>query len=113
LFIGVSTSTVEEALEGERQGADYLGVGAIYPTGSKADAGEAVGIAGLQAIYAAVKIPVVGIGGVDAKNAALVMEAGATGVAVISAILSQPDIRAAAVTLRAALNLQHTVRHGL
>jgi thiamine-phosphate pyrophosphorylase len=105
LFIGVSTSTVEEALEAERQGADYLGVGPVYPTGSKADAGAAIGSLGLQAICAAVKIPVVGIGGIDRVNAPMVMEAGAAGAAVISAILSQPDIRAAAETLRAALNV--------
>jgi thiamine-phosphate pyrophosphorylase len=103
MFIGVSASTAEEALEAERGGADYIGAGAVYPTGSKADAGEAIGTAGLAGICAAVKIPVVGIGGINAENAPLVVRAGAAGAAVISAILSRDDIRAAAASLKAAL----------
>jgi thiamine-phosphate pyrophosphorylase len=103
MFIGVSASTAEEALEAERGGADYIGAGAVYPTGSKIDAGEAIGIEGLAGICAAVKIPVVGIGGINAENAPLVARAGAAGAAVISAILSQDNIRAAAAALKAAL----------
>jgi thiamine-phosphate pyrophosphorylase len=103
MFIGVSASTAEEALEAERGGADYIGAGAVYPTGSKADAGEAIGIAGLEKICAAVRIPVVGIGGINAKNAALAVRAGAAGAAVISAILSEDNIQAAAEALKAAL----------
>jgi thiamine-phosphate diphosphorylase len=102
MFIGLSASTVEEALYAEAEGADYLGVGAVYPTGSKSDAGEAIGLTGLAAVCAAVKIPVVGIGGVNASNAADVRRTGAAGVAVISAILSQPDIGEATRKLRAA-----------
>jgi thiamine-phosphate pyrophosphorylase len=104
MFIGVSASTVEEARRAEAEGADYLGVGAVYPTGSKADAGEAIGLAALAAICGAVKIPVAGIGGVNAGNAAEVMRAGAAGIAVISGILSQPDIREAARNLRMILD---------
>jgi thiamine-phosphate pyrophosphorylase len=104
MFIGVSVSTVEEALAAEAEGADYLGAGAVYPTGSKADAGEAIGIDGLAEICAAVRIPVVGIGGINAANTAAVLQAGAAGIAVISAIVSQPDIQAAARSLRAILN---------
>jgi thiamine-phosphate diphosphorylase len=103
MFIGVSASTVEEAVKAERDGADYLGAGAVYPTGSKADAGEAIGLAGLAEICSAVKIPVVGIGGINAENAAAVMKAGARGAAVISAILSQSSIQAAAAALKAVL----------
>jgi thiamine-phosphate diphosphorylase len=103
MFIGISASTLEEAIEAERNGADNLGVGAIYPTGSKADAGDAIGLERFAQICAAVKIPVAGIGGVNANNAAAVMKAGAQGIAVISAILSQPDIGEAARNLRAAL----------
>jgi thiamine-phosphate pyrophosphorylase len=103
MFIGVSASTAEEALEAERGGADYIGAGAVYPTGSKADAGEAIGTAGLERICAAVKIPVVGIGGINAENAGFAVKAGAAGVAVISAILSQDNIQAAAAALKAAL----------
>jgi thiamine-phosphate pyrophosphorylase len=105
MFIGVSVSTVEEALAAEADGADYLGAGAVFPTGSKADAGEAIGLDGLAAICKAVRIPVVGIGGVALPNAPGVLKNGAIGVAVISAILSQPDIHAAARSLRAALGV--------
>lgn len=104
MFIGVSASTVEEALEAERNGADYLGVGAVYPTGSKADAGEAVGLDRLAAICAVVKIPVVGIGGVNGDNAGAVIKAGAVGIAAISGILSQSDIKEAARELRTIIN---------
>jgi thiamine-phosphate pyrophosphorylase len=103
MFIGVSAGTVEEALAAERGGADYLGVGAVYPTGSKADAGAAIGLGRLREIRAAVKLPFVAIGGIGPANAAQVMSAGADGVAVISAILSQPDIRGAAAALKKAL----------
>ncbi|MDR2133877.1 MAG: thiamine phosphate synthase [Treponema sp.] len=104
MFIGVSASTVEEALLAQAQGADYLGVGAVYPTGSKADAGAAIGLRGLAEICAAVKIPVVGIGGVNRGNAAEVMKTGAAGIAVISGILSQPDTGEAARDLRTVLD---------
>jgi thiamine-phosphate pyrophosphorylase len=104
MFIGISAGTVEEALRAEAEGADYLGVGAVYPTGSKAGAGEAIGLDGLAEICAAVKIPVVGIGGVNAANAAEVMKTGAAGISLISGILSQPDIREAARNLRRILD---------
>jgi thiamine-phosphate pyrophosphorylase len=104
MFIGLSASTVEDALRAQVQGADYLGAGAVYPTGSKADAGEAIGPEGLAEICAAVKIPVVAIGGINADNTAEVIRAGATGIAVISGILSQPDIKEAARNLRNVLD---------
>jgi thiamine-phosphate pyrophosphorylase len=104
LFIGVSASTVEEALLAQAGGADYLGAGAVFPTGSKADAGEAIGLQGLAEIRAAVTIPVVGIGGVNAGNAAEVMGTGAAGIALISGILSQGDIQEAARNLRRILD---------
>jgi thiamine-phosphate pyrophosphorylase len=101
LFIGVSAGTVEDALAAEKEGADYLGAGAVFPTGSKDDAGDAIGLEGLARICAAVNIPVVGIGGIGLANAADVMKTGAAGIAVISAILAQKDIKAASETLRA------------
>jgi thiamine-phosphate pyrophosphorylase len=104
LFIGVSAGTVEDALAAEKDGADYLGVGAVFPTGSKDDAGDAIGLEGLARICAAVKIPVVGIGGIGLANAADVMKTGAAGIAVISAILAQKDIKAACETLRAQIS---------
>jgi thiamine-phosphate pyrophosphorylase len=100
LIIGVSAAAPEEAREAERAGADYIGAGAVFPTGSKADAGAAIGLEGLKEICAAVKIPVAGIGGIGPGNARAVREAGAAGVAVISSILSRPDIREAAAALR-------------
>lgn len=100
LFIGLSASTVEEALRAQAEGADYLGVGAVYPTGTKSDAGGAIGLEQLARIQAAVHIPVAAIGGVNEGNAAQVMETGVAGIAVISGILSQPDIEAAARNLR-------------
>ncbi len=97
-IIGVSVSTVEEALLAQSQGADYLGVGAIFPTETKSDA-KYPGLAGLCRIRAAVNIPVVAIGGINETNAPQVMAAGADGVAVVSAILGQPDIRGASLRL--------------
>ena len=100
LFIGASAGTLEEALAAEKDGADYLGAGAVFPTGSKADAGNAIGLEQFGKICAAVHIPVIGIGGIGLQNAAEVMKSGAAGIAVISAILSQSNIKAAAQNLR-------------
>ena len=99
-LIGVSVSTVREARLAEKQGADYLGVGAMFPTPSKQDA-QPVTLATLQAIKAAVDIPVVAIGGIGPDNVASVMADGIDGVAVISAILKADDCRQAAATLLA------------
>ncbi|MDR0290746.1 MAG: thiamine phosphate synthase [Treponema sp.] len=100
LFVGVSAGTVEKAIQAQADGADYLGAGAVAPTGSKADVSGIIGIEGLCAICAAVRIPVVGIGGINAATAAQVIQSGAAGIAVISSILSQPDIRSAAENLK-------------
>ncbi|WP_062328122.1 thiamine phosphate synthase [Treponema endosymbiont of Eucomonympha sp.] len=100
LFIGVSVGTVQEALDAERDGADYVGAGAVFPTDTKADAGEAVGLERLRAIVGAVRIPVVGIGGVNAGNARSVVQTGAAGIALVSGIISQDDVEAAARELK-------------
>lgn len=102
-ILGVSTGTIAEARQAEADGADYLGVGSIFATGSKGDAGEPIGPAGLKVIRAAVTIPIVGIGGINSHNAAAVIAAGADGVAVISAVLGAPDVAAAARELAAAV----------
>lgn len=102
-ILGVSADTVEEALEAQQAGADYLGVGDVFGTRSKPDAGEAIGLEGLRRVAEAVRIPVVGIGGVTAENAAAVVEAGAAGVAVLSAVMGAPDPEAAARALRTAV----------
>jgi len=99
--IGVSVGSVEEAEEAERGGADYVALSPTFPTLSKADAGPGRGLAILQEIRAAVSIPVIGIGGIGCGNAGPVIAAGADGIAVISAVVAQPDIAAAARRLAA------------
>ena len=98
-ILGVSASTVKEALEAEKAGADYLGVGAIFPTNSKSDA-ESVSLDTLKAICNAVSIPVVAIGGITLENVSLLTDSGICGIAVISAIYAQKDIRNATRRLR-------------
>ena len=92
---------MEQALLAEKHGADYLGVGAVFPTGSKDDADD-VSYDTLKAICQAVSIPVVAIGGINRDNVARLADSGICGVAVISAIYGAPDIRAAAQELKAA-----------
>lgn len=94
-ILGVSVQTVEQAVLAEKNGADYLGVGAVFPTGSKADA-ENVNIDTLKAICKAVSIPVVAIGGITAENAKLLKNSGICGIAVISAIYAENNIKSAA-----------------
>ncbi len=95
-IVGVSAGTIAEAVAAEADGADYVGVGSIFPTGSKSDAGEAIGPEGLAQVRAAVHIPVVAIGGITAANAAEAIQAGAAGVAVISAVVGADNVREAA-----------------
>jgi hydroxymethylpyrimidine kinase/phosphomethylpyrimidine kinase/thiamine-phosphate diphosphorylase len=90
LLVGISTRTVAQALQAAAAGADYIGLGAIYPTGSKHDA-ELVGLARLQEVRAAVPLPIVAIGGIGYANAAAVIDAGADALAVISAIADDPQ----------------------
>lgn len=98
-IIGVSAQTVAQALQAEAHGADYLGVGAVFPTGSKADAKE-VEWDVLREICQAVSIPVVAIGGITQENVTELAGTGICGVAVISAIYAQEDIPAAAKSLK-------------
>ena len=100
-IIGVSAQTVEQALLAEQHGADYLGVGAVFPTGSKDDA-EDVSYDTLKAICKAVSIPVVAIGGISHANVAQLAGSGICGVAVISAIYAARDIKSAAADLKSA-----------
>ncbi|HIS26983.1 MAG TPA: thiamine phosphate synthase [Candidatus Pullilachnospira intestinigallinarum] len=99
-IIGVSAQTVEQALLAQKQGADYLGVGAVFPTGSKDDAVE-VDHQVLARICQAVDIPVIAIGGITADNVVSLKGSGICGVAVISAIFAKPDVEEAARSLRA------------
>jgi thiamine-phosphate pyrophosphorylase len=84
-MLGVSASTVDEALAAERLGAAYVGAGPIWATPSKPDADPPIGLDGLREICEAVSVPVVAIGGVDAANAGDCIAAGAAGVAVVRA----------------------------
>jgi thiamine-phosphate pyrophosphorylase len=104
MIIGVSVSTVDEAVEAEADGADYLGVGPLFATPTKPDAVPATGLGVLRSIRRAVRIPVVGIGGLTCANAGDVIRAGADGVAVVSAIIASPDPREAARALRSAVD---------
>ncbi|ELZ45421.1 thiamine-phosphate pyrophosphorylase [Halorubrum distributum JCM 9100] len=103
--VGVSASTVEQAEAAEAAGADYLGVGAVYGTDSKDVSGDrnGIGVERIAAVADAVEIPVIGIGGIDAGNAAPVVAAGATGVAVLSAITAAEDPAAATAAIREAV----------
>ncbi len=99
-ILGVSAQTVEQAVLAEQRGADYLGVGAVFHTGSKADADD-VSRETLKAICGAVSIPVVAIGGIGRHNVLELGGSGICGVAVISAIFAAKDIRSATAELKA------------
>lgn len=98
-ILGVSAQTVDQAILAEQRGADYLGVGAVFPTGSKDDADD-VSFEELKAICEAVSIPVVAIGGISLLNVKELAGSGICGIAVISAIFAQNDIKMAAQQLR-------------
>lgn len=101
-ILGYSVSNAEEARFGEQNGADYLGAGTVYPTGSKADVGELIGADGLRSIKQSVSIPVVGIGGIGISNLEEVKVTGIDGISLISAILGSDDIEG---TSRRLINL--------
>ncbi|MGC9197133.1 MAG: thiamine phosphate synthase [Syntrophobacteraceae bacterium] len=104
MIIGVSVSTLEEAMAAQAEGADYLGVGPLFATSTKADALPATGLALLGAIRRAARIPLVGIGGINQTNAPEVILAGANGVAIVSAIIAHPDPGGAARSLRSKID---------
>lgn len=104
-IIGVSVQTVEQAVEAEKNGADYLGVGSVFTTSTKLDA-DAVSLETLREICDIVSIPVVAIGGIHAGNISGLEESHVDGIAVISAIFAAKDIKkAAAELLKAAKKL--------
>ncbi len=94
-ILGVSASTVQEAIEAERNGADYIGAGAVFQTGSKSDAVNVTHDV-LREICSAVKIPVIAIGGINSGNIGELKGSGIAGVAVISAIFASQDIEKSA-----------------
>ncbi|MGJ7920060.1 thiamine phosphate synthase [Neobacillus sp. LXY-4] len=100
-ILGVSAHTIEEAEFAIKNGADYLGIGPVFPTKTKEDAKEAAGFSLIQALREnGCDIPIVGIGGINGDNSASVIEAGANGVAVISAISLAPSVTGAARKIR-------------
>ena len=102
-IIGVSAHTVEEALAAQAAGADYLGTGAAFVTGTKTDA-KPISRETIRAICAAVDIPVVAIGGITRDNILELKGCGLDGVAVVSALFAQKDVKAAAEELLALSN---------
>lgn len=98
-ILGVSAQTVKQALEAQKCGADYLGTGAVFPTGSKDDA-QVLGVQTLKEICSAVNIPVVAIGGISKDNILELKKSGIAGVSVISAIFAQNDIVTATAELK-------------
>lgn len=99
MLLGVSASSIAEAIQAQQDGADYLGVGAMFPTGTKTDA-ESVSMEELQKIRTAVSLPIVVIGGINKGNAGRFKPMGIDGLAVVSAIIAQSDIKAAAAELK-------------
>lgn len=98
-IVGVSAATVAEAEQAVRDGADYLGSGAVFATGTKANT-RPVDAALLRQICDAVPVPVVAIGGITAENAVQLKGTGIAGIAVVSAIFAQPDPEQAATELK-------------
>ena len=99
MMLGVSVSSVGEAIDAVKAGTDYLGVGAMFPTGTKPDAGF-VSMEELGRIRKAVDIPIVVIGGISKENAMLFRPMGIDGLAVVSAVIAQPDIKKSAADLK-------------
>lgn len=98
-ILGVSTQTVEEALLAQKMGADYLGVGAVFPTGSKDDC-WVLSHDLCREICSAVTIPVVAIGGINLGNISILSGLGFSGISLISAIFGQSDIKSATMKLK-------------
>ena len=90
-IVGYSADTTDGAARAEAEGADYLGVGAVYATANKSDAGEVIGLEGLRRVVKAVSIPVVAIGGITPERARAVAETGACGSAIIGAVMGSPE----------------------
>jgi thiamine-phosphate diphosphorylase len=98
-IIGRSADNLEEALQAQAEGADYIGLGPVYATGTKADAGEPIGPETVAVVKRAVALPIVAIGGIHRDNIEAVFRAGADAVAVISAVVNAPDMEEAVRSL--------------
>ena len=111
-LIGVSAESREDALRAEQEGADYIGVSPVFATPTKTDTAPPLGLAGLREIRAAVKIPLVAIGGLHAGNAREVIRAGADGLSVVSAIVAADSPREAARALRREIEAEKSEGRG-
>ena len=88
MVIGISAESLADAIAAEKEGADYLGISPVFATATKVDAAPPLGLEGVAAIRATVRLPLVGIGGINVENVTSVIAAGADGVAVVSAIVA-------------------------
>ncbi len=100
MIIGISAESLQDAIEAEKGGADYLGVSPVYATPTKTDTAPPLGLKGLREIRKAAKLPLVGIGGLTRENSGDIIRNGADGVAVVSAIVAADDPEAAARALK-------------
>lgn len=91
--IGISVNTLEQAKQAQKQGADYLGVGPVFATNTKNDAGAPLGLDLIRKIKAEISLPIVAIGGITLVNAPEVIAAGADALCAISAVVSKPDVK--------------------
>ena len=103
-IIGVSAESVDDAVAAAEGGADYIGISPVFSTPTKTDTAAPLGLDGVAAIRAAVSCPLVGIGGINAENAAAILAAGADGVAVVSAIMAVENPQPAAAALKQIVN---------
>ena len=102
-IIGISAESLEDAVAAEKEGADYVGIGPVFATLTKTDTAPPMGLDGIRRIREAVRIPMVGIGGINLANGRDVISAGADGVAVVSAIVSAEDPKEAARSIKKAI----------
>lgn len=99
-IIGISVKDVKEAIEAEENGADYVGVGTVFYTGTKKDINKPIGLEGLREVCSSIKIPKVAIGGINKDNLKDILSAGADGAAIVSAILGEVDIKEASKLIK-------------
>lgn len=111
MLLGVSAASVKEAVQAANDGADYLGVGAMFPTGTKTDANY-VSIEELKKIRHAVNLPIIAIGGINKGNIKQFHDTGINGLAVVSAIIAQPDIQKTAAEMKS-MFYKEVLKHDL
>lgn len=100
LIIGISAESVDDAIRAEKEGADYIGISPVFATPTKTDTSPPLGLEGVKTIRKMIAIPIVGIGGINRHNALSVINAGADGIAVVSAIVGAKNPKDAAFELK-------------